>query len=315
MIIVTGGAGFIGSNVVRRLNDRGRDDVVVVDDLTNAAKFDNLVGARVADYVDKRELLGLLRSSSPRIGPVDAIVHQGACSSTTEPDGRYVMANNLDYSLELLDLCVERHIRLVYASSAAVYGDLEGWRESPEFERPLNVYAFSKLLFDNHVRRAIAAGAVGVVGLRYFNVYGPGEEFKGAMSSIVRTFQDQLRDAGRLRLFACSHGLEDGEQSRDFVHVDDVVSLVLWCLDHPEVSGVVNCGTGEARTFNEVAALVLEHHGTGAVEYVEFPESLRARYQPQTVADLGNLRSLGYEQPFTSIEVGVPRYLAARDAV
>ncbi len=313
MIVVTGGAGFIGSNLVRRLQASGRDDVVVVDDLSDSAKFENLVGTRVADYLDKREFVELLRSGAPRLADVDAVLHQGACSSTTEPDGRYVMENNLEYSISLFDACRARGIRLVYASSAAVYGDSVGWSETPDCERPLNVYAFSKLLFDQHVRRALASGARDVVGLRYFNVYGPGEEHKGSMASIVRTFAEQLRVGGAVRPFGASHGLGDGEQARDFVHVDDVVDVVLWSLSTREVSGIFNCGTGTARTFNEVASLVLDHHGRGSLEYVPFPDELAPRYQARTKADLSRLRAAGYRREFLPIEVGVPRYLAQRD--
>lgn len=309
MIVVTGGAGFIGSNLVRRLTGSGRDDVVVVDDLHNAAKFQNLVGLPVADYLDKTAFLEALRTGSPRLGHVEAVLHQGACSSTTEPDGRYVMENNLEYSVELLEQCRTRGIRLVYASSAAVYGDAEGWAEDPECERPLNVYGFSKWLFDQHVRRALASGARDVVGLRYFNVYGPGEQHKGAMASIVRSFDAQLRLDGVVRPFGASHGVGPGEQARDFVHVDDVVDVIVWAMSSPEVRGIFNCGTGAARTFNEVANVVLEHHGRGAVEYTPFPDELSNRYQVRTVADLTRLRAAGCSATFETIEVGIPRYL------
>jgi len=197
----------------------------------------------------------------------------------------------------------------VYSSSAAVYGDAEGWSETPACERPLNVYAFSKWLFDQHVRRAIAAGVPNVVGLRYFNVYGPGEQHKGSMASIVRTFALQLSDAGVVRPFGASHGLGPGEQERDFVHVDDVVDVVLWAASSPEVRGIFNCGTGTARSFNDVASLVIEHLGSGSVQYTPFPVDLVPRYQARTVADLSRLRAAGYEGAFAPLEVGVPRYL------
>lgn len=312
MIVVTGGAGFIGSNLVRALNARGRDDVVVVDDLSHSRRFANLVGTRVSDYIDKVDFLEMCRDGLDRIEDVEVVLHQGACTDTTEADGRYMMRNNYEYSRELLAFCDRVGARLVYASSAAVYGRGPCFAETGDHVRPLNVYGRSKASFDSHVRSTIEDLSVQVVGLRYFNVYGPGEDHKGAMASMVTRLADQVRVDGCARLFGPSHGLGAGEQCRDFVHVDDVVSVALWFLDHPELSGVYNCGTGEARTFNEVANQVIAHHGSGEVTYVDFPTSLQRVYQPRTQAELGLLRSVGYTAEFTPIEEGIPRYLATR---
>jgi ADP-L-glycero-D-manno-heptose 6-epimerase len=314
LIVVTGGAGFIGSNLVRRLNAAGRDDIVVVDDLSDSRKVDNLRGARLLDYVDKDEFVRLLAEGSSRLAGLELVLHHGACSSTTEPDGRFVMANNYEYSRLVLDGCMDRDARLIYASSAAVYGDATARAGGPRAERPLNVYAWSKLLFDQHVRRVRSQAGASVVGLRYFNVYGPGEDHKGPMSSVIRQFHDQVRHDGRVRLFGASHGLQAGRQARDFIHVDDVVEVVMWFIEHPEVSGTFDCGTGRARTFADVAHLVLAWHGSGEVEHIPFPPDLVDRYQPWTEADLDGLRRVGCDRSFQPIEVGVPRYLEQRVA-
>ncbi len=308
MIVVTGGAGFIGSNIVQGLNRRGRTDVLVVDDLTDGHKFRNLVDAQIADYQDKDDFLAAVQRGGPFAERIEAVFHEGACAVTTEWDGRYMLRNNFDYSKVLLHYCLEQGIPLVYASSAAVYGLETRFAETPEAERPINVYGYSKLLFDQYVRRCTGGARSQVVGLRYFNVYGPREGHKGSMASVAFHLHGQLEKDGVARLFAGSHGYGDGEQRRDFVHVDDVVAVNLWCLDHPRVSGIFNLGTGESRPFNDVARAMIEAHGRGRIDYVAFPEKLRPAYQAFTQADLTNLRAAGYERPFIPLEEGVAGY-------
>jgi ADP-L-glycero-D-manno-heptose 6-epimerase len=317
VIVVTGGAGFIGSNLVRSLNDRGEDDIVVVDDLSNSVKIRNLRDCRFADYVDmddfQAEKHGL---DGPR-----AVFHQGACSNTMEPDGRYMMKVNYDYSKDLMHYCLERDVPFIYASSASVYGAGTVFAEHPSNESALNVYAFSKLLFDRYARRFIPGAASQIVGLRYFNVYGPGESHKSGMASVAWHFSSQYRDRGQVRLFEGSAGYGNGEQERDFVWVKDVADVNLHFLDHPDVSGVFNVGTGVSRSFNDVALAVINAHedadftlaqalDAGKVEYIPFPEGLREKYQSYTRADTGALRSAGYDAPFLDVEEGVGEYIS-----
>ena len=309
MLIVTGGAGFIGSNLVRGLNRAGRDDIIVVDDLTDGHKYTNIVDCSIADYWDKREILARLAS----LGRApEAVLHQGACAVTTEWDGRYMLAENYQCSVDLLGYCTRHEIPLIYASSAAIYGASTSFREDdPTAERPLNVYGYSKLLFDRYVRRHLDAARAQVVGLRYFNVYGPNEGHKGGMASVVWHLMRQLEETGELKLFEGSHGRDDGEQRRDFVHVDDVVSVVLWFLEHREVSGIFNVGTGKSSSFNDLANAVIEHSGRGSVRYVPFPAGLKSSYQSFTEADLSALREAGYSAPFDDVRAGVGKYLDA----
>lgn len=308
MHVVTGGAGFIGSNLVRILLDRTGDDVVVVDDLTDGHKFANIAGLPVADYLDKNEFLDSL--SSRFSSGVQSVFHQGACSITTEWDGRYMMQNNYTYSKTLLHHCLAHGIPFTYASSAAVYGGSGQFAEDAANELPLNVYGYSKLLFDRYVRRRLAAEPEAqVVGLRYFNVYGPQEQHKGAMASVAWHFNRQLADDGEIRLFEGSGGFTDGEQRRDFVYVDDVCAVNLWFLQHPEVSGVFNVGTGHSQSFNDVANAVIAWHGNGRIRYIPFPDQLAGAYQSFTEADLTRLRKVGCEVDFRSVEAGVRAYL------
>ncbi len=309
MIVVTGGAGFIGSNLVRALNARGRDDVLVVDDLGDGTKFRNLVDCGIADYLDRDDFLERVRRGENWPDPVEAVFHQGACSATTEWDGRYMMRNNYEYSKVLLHYCLERRIPYFYASSAAVYGAGRVFREAPECEAPLNVYGYSKLLFDQYVRRILPGAASQIAGLRYFNVYGPREFHKGGMASVALHFHRQVAAEGRARLFEGSGGYGDGEQLRDFIHVADVVAVNLWLLDHPEVSGIFNVGTGRSRSFNDVARAVIAWHGRGGIEYLPFPENLRGRYQSFTEAEIGVLRAAGFDRAFRDVEEGVREYL------
>jgi ADP-L-glycero-D-manno-heptose 6-epimerase len=304
-IVVTGGAGFIGSNLLGVLNDRGRDDLVVVDELDHPGKVDNLAAASIRDYLDKDVFRRLVAERSPRLDDIEVIVHQGACTTTDEPDVRALMDTNHAYSVELLELCLERSIPLVYASSAAVYGRGAPMVEAPAHEHALNAYAYSKLLFDQRVRRELPGATSPIVGLRYFNVYGPREAHKGRMASLVTQIDRELAAGRPAVLFGASHGFGPGGHRRDFVHVDDVTSVIAWFLDHPETSGIFNCGTGESCTFQELAESVIRHRGAGMVDYRPMPAALEPTYQPETRADLGALRAAGCDVAFRSLDVGV----------
>lgn len=308
MHIVTGGAGFIGSNLVRDLIKRGHDDVVVVDDLSDGHKFVNMSDLAIADYLDRYDLLKCLDNPG-FVSGIKAILHQGACSETTEWDGRYMMRNNYGYSQVLLHHCLDNRIPYIYASSAAVYGASTTFNEHPDNEKPLNIYGYSKLQFDRYVRRVAGSPSSQVVGLRYFNVYGPREQHKGAMASVAWHFNNQVRDDGEVCLFEGTGGYGDGEQLRDFVYVDDVCTVNLWFLDHPDESGIFNTGTGQAQTFNDVANAVIAWHGRGKIRYIAFPEHLKGAYQSYTQADLTALRDSGCDVEFRPVEEGVPNYL------
>lgn len=309
MHIVTGGAGFIGSNLARMLIEHSGDDVMIVDDLSDGHKFRNIADLNIVDYIDKDDFLGLLRSDASFSREVQSIFHQGACSATTEWDGRYMMRNNFSFSKDVLHYCLRRNIPFIYASSAAVYGASEQFVEAAENELPLNVYAYSKLLFDQYVRRLELIAEQQVVGLRYFNVYGPREQHKGSMASVAFHFNQQLQESGELRLFEGSAGFGDGEQLRDFVYVDDVCAVNMWFLLHPTVSGVFNVGSGKPQTFNEVANAVIDWHDTGRISYIPFPEGLLDAYQSYTCADLANLRANGCDIEFRDVASGVKTYL------
>jgi len=303
MIIVTGGAGFIGSNLVRGLNRRGIDDVLVVDDLENGEKHLGLNALEFRDLVDYRDFAERLDSFGRE--EIEAVFHQGACSDTMESDGRYMMRVNYEYSKRLLEFCQGR-CPFLYASSAAVYGDGDaGFREELECEWPLNVYAFSKYLFDRHVRSVLPRSETQIVGLRYFNVYGPQENHKGRMSSVVFKFHQQIAAGGRLEVF---EGSDDF--LRDFVHVDDAVEVNLHFLDHPETSGIFNCGTGRAESFMALARAVAGRYEGAEIVEIPFPDALRDKYQAFTKADLTNLRAAGYGAEFRSLDDGVAAYVA-----
>jgi ADP-L-glycero-D-manno-heptose 6-epimerase len=326
VIIVTGAAGFIGSNIVRALNARGVADIVAVDNLARAEKVPNLADCEIADYYDKGDFLERVRSGSLR-GEFQAVLHQGACSDTMEPDGRYMMENNYRYSLDLLEWCLARRVPFIYASSASVYGAGPEFREAREHESPLNVYGYSKFLFDQAVRRRLESAKSQVAGFRYFNVYGPREAHKGRMGSVAFHFFNQYRRDGRVRLFEGSGGYGPGEQRRDFVSVEDAVRMNLRFLDRPALSGIFNCGTGRAQSFNDVACATVnairrargespatldELRRSGAIEYIAFPPALVGKYQSYTQADLTALRAAGYAEPFLDVEEGVGRYVEQR---
>ncbi len=308
MIIVTGGAGFVGSNLVKALNEAGHDRIVVVDELSDGTKFNNIADLNVADYLEKDEFLDGIRSGRD-FGRPETVFHLGACSDTTEWNGRYLMQNNFEYSKTLLHHCLEHAIPYMYASSASVYGSGSVFREDPANERPINLYAYSKYLFDQYVRRYLSEAGSQIVGLRYFNVYGPREQHKGRMASVAFHFDQQVAETGTARLFAGSGGYADGEQRRDFVYVEDAAAVNLWCMNQPNVRGIFNLGTGRSQTFNDVAKAVIGFHGRGKIEYIPFPAELEGRYQSFTEADISALRSAGYAGEFRPVEQGVKAYL------
>jgi ADP-L-glycero-D-manno-heptose 6-epimerase len=322
-VAVTGAAGMIGSNLVHGLNAIGITDVIAVDDLTDGPKYRNLLGAQLADYFDKREFYG--RFARGELGQLDAVLHQGACSDTMEHDGRFMLDNNYRCSKDLLDACQAQGTRLLYASSAATYGGSAAFREEPAFERPLNVYGYSKLLFDNVVRRMLPGASAQVVGFRYFNVYGPREQHKGRMASVAFHHFNQYRETGKVKLFGEYGGYAPGQQSRDFVFVDDVVAVNLWFLQNPGQSGIFNLGTGRAQPFNDVAVATVNAVRAlggeaalplaalvqaGLVEYIPFPEALVGKYQAFTEADLTRLRATGCAHAFADVAGGVAAYVA-----
>jgi ADP-L-glycero-D-manno-heptose 6-epimerase len=321
--IVTGAAGFIGSRLVGALNRAGVREIIAVDDLADAQKVPNLASLEIEDYLDKREFLERIEAHQLD-GAVEAVLHLGACSDTMESDGRYMMENNYRYSRTLLDWCQEEQLPLLYASSAAVYGAGRAFREERRNEAPLNVYGYSKFLFDQLVRRRLGSRSAPIVGLRYFNVYGPNEAHKGRMASVAWHAFQQFVAEGQVRLFVGSDGYPDGGQQRDFVHVDDAVDVNLHFLD-ARTSGIFNCGTGRAQAFNDVAAAVVngvraargeapltlaQMVSGGQVRYIPFPPALVGKYQSYTQADLGLLRSAGYEGEFMTVEAGVGAYVA-----
>ncbi len=313
MIVLTGGAGFVGSNLLKRLNAEGERDVLVVDNLKNADKYRNLVGAEFSDYVGKGDFLDLLEDGA--LGDdVTAIYHQGACTDTLEYDGEYMMRNNYDFSKALLHFAIDGRVPFVYASSAAVYGHAAISVESPENEWPLNVYGYSKLQFDRYLRRLMPAIESTVVGLRYFNVYGNGEAHKGRMASMVYHLSEQVKATGVARLFGEYSGFAPGESTRDFVHVKDLVEMNLFFGRANGTKAIVNAGSGVCSSWNELANAVIDTLGTGRIEYIPFPEGMKGKYQLGTQADLTLLRSLGYARGFTSLRDGVRDYLSTMDA-
>jgi ADP-L-glycero-D-manno-heptose 6-epimerase len=310
MIIVTGGAGFIGSNIIHALNQQSEDDILLVDNLTNGHKMQNIADLNIADYMDKHEFLAKLEKPN-FLTHIRAVFHQGACSATTEWNGHYVMENNYDYSKRLLAWCQIKHVPFIYASSASVYGMGEnGFRVERACEKPINMYAYSKFQFDQYVRRILPRANSQIVGLRYFNVYGSREQHKGSMSSTAFHFNNQLKTGDEVKLFAGCDGYADGQQQRDFVYVNDVVSVNLWFLENAQKSGIFNVGTGKAQTFESMAKAVIDWHKRGKISYIPFPEHLKGAYQSFTQADLSNLRKAGYTKEFSTVEQGVSDYLS-----
>jgi ADP-L-glycero-D-manno-heptose 6-epimerase len=329
-IVVTGAAGFIGSNIIQGLNARGITDIIAVDDLTQGDKFRNLAGLQIADYLDAGVFYDMFAEGS--FGQIEAVFHEGACSDTMEANGKYMMENNYTTSVNLFLACQKRGVRLLYASSAATYGGSDTFREEPAFEHPLNVYGYSKLLFDQRMRRecgadfhrALAGKTCQVAGFRYFNVYGPHEQHKGRMASVAYHQFNQFQAEGKVKLFGEYGGYASGAQMRDFVFIDDVVAVNLWFYDHPCVSGIFNLGSGRAQPFNDVACSVvnalrsLQGETTlsieaitaqGLIEYVPFPDALRGKYQCYTQADLSALRAAGCDHQFADVQTGVSKYV------
>ena len=303
MIIVTGGAGMIGSNIVKALNDMGRKDILVVDNLKDGTKFVNLVDLDIADYCDKEDFLASIIAGDD-LGEIDVIFHEGACSATTEWDGKYLMHNNYEYSKELLHYCLDREIPFFYASSAATYGDKTEFVEERQFEGPLNAYGYSKFLFDQYVRDILPEANSPVCGFKYFNVYGPREQHKGSMASVAFHLNTQINKGENPKLFAGSeHFL------RDFIYVGDVAAVNIWAWQNG-VSGIFNLGTGKAQSFKEVADAVVKFHGKGSIETIPFPENLKSRYQEYTQANLGKLRAAGCDYQFKDVATGVAEYMA-----
>lgn len=302
MIVVTGGAGFIGSNIVKGLNAIGRKDVLVVDDLTDGTKFANLVDLDIADYLDKDEFIGLILSGEDL--DIEVIFHQGACSSTTEWNGKFMLENNYNYSKDLLHYCLDNQIPFLYASSAATYGGRkDNFIEDRQFEKPLNVYGYSKFLFDQYVREILPEATSQICGFRYFNVYGPREQHKGSMASVAFHLDSQLKKGENLKLFEGSDHFK-----RDFIYVDDVVAVNLWFWQQNK-SGIYNCGTGRAESFQAVADAVLSYHKTGKIDYIPFPENLKGRYQTYTQANLTQLRATGCPIKFKTVAEGTIEYM------
>jgi ADP-L-glycero-D-manno-heptose 6-epimerase len=300
MIIVTGGAGFVGSNIVRSLNDKGITNIIVVDNLSKPEKHLNLNRLKIVDFIDKEDFLHRLN----QFKQVETIFHQGACSDTMETNGRYMMKNNFEYSKDLLNFALTNKINFLYASSASVYGNgNNGFREELSCEYPLNVYAYSKFLFDQHVREVLKAQITSqVLGLRYFNVYGPQENHKGRMASVAFHLMTAASKGESLKLF-------DGSEQfrRDFIYVDDVVSVNQFFFETKK-SGIYNCGSGNAQSFTDIANTLKELLPDTQIETIPFPPALTGKYQTFTQADTAALRASGYDKPFMDVQAGVKRY-------
>jgi ADP-L-glycero-D-manno-heptose 6-epimerase len=302
-ILLTGGAGFIGSNILQALNAKGLSEIYVSDNLSNSAKYLNIAGNQFADYFDKNDLPGLL----PKLPRMDLVIHQGACSSTTNHNGVYMMKNNYEYSKYMLEYCMANHIPLIYASSAAVYGDgKNGFDDRRDDYTPLNIYGYSKLLFDRYLRPRIASGEIKipVFGLRYFNVYGYQEGHKDSMASVICKFYKKLQEGAAIELFEGSDKI-----LRDFIFVNDIVNIVLFFMGQvAAASGIYNCGTGRARSFQAIADVFKKLNPAAPIKYIPFPEILKGKYQYFTEADMTLLLKSGYDAPFTSLEDGVTAY-------
>lgn len=306
MIVVTGAAGFIGSNLMKGLNAIGITDILAVDDLTNGKKYRNLAVVTYADFIDHRDFLNKIIDDS--FTGIQAIFHQGACSNTMEWNGEFMMKNNYDYSKSLLHYCLQKKIPFIYASSAAVYGAKNNFDDRDPHQLPLNVYGYSKWKFDEYVQPYLKSADSQIVGFRYFNVYGPHENHKGSMASVAFHLMNQLENDNTVKLFSSYGGYGDGAHERDFIYVDDVVKMNVWFYQNPEKRGIFNCGTGLARSFNDVANTLIALNGSGKCEYIPFPASLKGAYQCFTQANLNALRDIGFQASFTTLEAGLKKY-------
>ena len=317
---MTGGCGFIGSNIIKALNQRGEDNIIIIDDLTDGKKFKNIADLRFQDYLDKQTFIQNLS----KFNQIKVIFHQGACSDTTEWNGKFMMENNYEYSKTLFNFCLHHPLQpaFVYASSAAVYGSNTVCQVDPAYEAPLNIYGYSKLLFDLYIRRYIESvikpaknkkvkskKMPQIAGLRYFNVYGPREQHKGKMASMAFHGIQQLEAGNNISLFEGSGGYNNGGQRRDFIYVKDIADINIWLWEHPEISGIFNAGTGKSQTFNDIANSLIKYYQKGKIEYIPFPGHLKGCYQHYTQADMSGLRKLGYEREFYTVEKGIKDYL------
>ena len=309
MIVVTGSNGFIGSNLIKGLNEIGYKNIIAVDDQDNPELKENIAHCDVQDFLNIGEFINLIRNNEIDGTKIRAIFHQGACSNTMEWDADFLYNNNLLYSKELLNFSQKTKTPLIYASSASVYGAGKIFKESVEYEDPINLYAYSKFKFDQLVRQELIKSETQIVGLRYFNVYGPQEQHKGTMASVAFHLHNQLKENEEIKLFEGSEGYDDGEQRRDFIYVEDVVKVNLWFLKNQKVSGIFNIGTGKSQTFNEVAHSVINWNKRGKINYVPFPEKLKGAYQSYTQADISKLRKAGYKDEFLNVQEGVKKYL------
>ena len=309
MIIVTGSSGFIGSNLIRELNKKGYKDIIAVDDHSRTDLKENIVHCDIKEFIDIDDFLVMVQKEEIDKLNIRAIFHQGACSDTMEWDSEYLFKNNLLYSKELLNLAIRSKVPLIYASSASVYGSGKIFVESLENENPINLYAYSKFKFDQIVRRELKRSNTQIVGLRYFNVYGPQEQHKGKMASVAYHLHNQLKESDKIKLFKGSDGYDDGEQRRDFIYVEDVIKVNIWFFENREISGLFNVGTGRSQTFNDVAKSVIDWNKKGKIEYIPFPENLKGAYQSFTEADIKKLRDVGYQEEFLTVQEGVKRYL------
>lgn len=311
-ILVTGGAGFIGSCVVRTLNDAGCDDIIIVDNIASTEKWKNIANKKYRTYFNKDVFLEKLHKGTEV--DVDRIIHMGACSSTTERNFDYLWRNNVEYSKELWRYAVEKQIPVIYASSAATYGDgSQGFDDKDDIDKllPLNGYGYSKQAFDIWEKHYSGQKPPQYVGLKFFNVYGPNEYFKGSMASMVYHGFRQIRDTGKVRLFrSYDPKYEDGDQLRDFVYVKDVCDVIRWFIDHNDVSGLFNVGTGCPSTFHEMASATFAAMGREeSIEYIDMPEELKEKYQYYTCANIKKLREAGYAGKFRDIKAGAYDYV------
>ena len=309
MIVVTGSNGFIGSNLTKGLNEIGYKDIIAVDDQDDPKLKENIAHCDIQDFLNIDEFINLIRNNEIDGTKIRAVFHEGACSNTMEWDADFLYKNNLLYSKELLNFSRKTKTPLIYASSASVYGAGKVFKESVEYEDPINLYAYSKFKFDQLVRQELIKSESQIVGLRYFNVYGPQEQHKGTMASVAFHLHNQLKDNEEIKLFEGSEGYDDGEQRRDFIYVEDVVKVNLWFLKNQKVSGIFNIGTGKSQTFNEVAHSVINWNKRGKINYVPFPEKLKGAYQSYTEANISKLRKAGYKDEFLNVQEGVKKYL------